>query len=325
MDAGYECGFSIGWQSWVAIENFSAWHNKQIGTKQNGFGGLDTKLTFNNDAVAKHISDLREWQQEGIFQYGGRRGESLPMFTNAKCAMWLNSSAYYGGIKSQADFNFGQAFLPYYPELSDGPAYQNATIAKLNQAIDKLQNANPDATTPRQAHQMLRQIAGLLEPEATTPNAALSELYDVQRHGEPGPQNSIIGGATLWVLQGKDSEKYQGVAEFFDYLTSPEVQFTWHKDTGYVPVTKAAYELAQEKGYYEENPGTDTAIKQLSLNEPTPNSKGLRFGNFVQIRDIINEELEAVWSGNKSAEEALDTAVERGNQLIRKFEQQNGS
>jgi sn-glycerol 3-phosphate transport system substrate-binding protein len=181
------------------------------------------------------------------------------MFTNGKCAMWLNSSAYYGGIKSQADFDFGQAFLPHYADVADAP------------------------------------------------------------------QNSIIGGATLWVLRGKDSEQYQGVAQFFEYLTSPEVQFTWHKDTGYVPVTKAAYELAQEKGYYEENPGTDTAIKQLSLNEPTPNSKGLRFGNFVQIRDIINEELEAVWSGNKSAEEALDTAVERGNQLIRKFEQQNGS
>ena len=92
-----------------------------------------------------------------------------------------------------------------------------------------------------------------------------------------------------------------------------------------MPITTAAYELAREKGYYEDNPGTDTAIKQLSLNEPTPNSKGLRFGNFVQIRDIVNEELEAVWSGDKSAEEALDAAVERGNQLIRKFERQNAS
>jgi sn-glycerol 3-phosphate transport system substrate-binding protein len=76
-------------------------------------------------------------------------------------------------------------------------------------------------------------------------------------------------------------------------------------------------------GFYESNPGTDTAIQQLSLNQPTPNSKGLRYGNFVQIRDIINEELEAVWAGDKTARDAMDTAVERGNVLLRRFEDAN--
>ncbi|MDZ7714560.1 MAG: extracellular solute-binding protein [Rhodovibrio sp.] len=74
------------------------------------------------------------------------------------------------------------------------------------------------------------------------------------RDVEDAPQNSIIGGATLWVLRGKDSEKYQGVAEFFDYLSQPEVQFTWHKDTGYVPITTAAYELAPETGLLTREP-----------------------------------------------------------------------
>jgi sn-glycerol 3-phosphate transport system substrate-binding protein len=137
------------------------------------------------------------------------------------------------------------------------------------------------------------------------------------------PQNSIIGGATLWVLEGHDEAEYQGVAEFFNYLSSPEVQADWHQSTGYVPITTAAYELSQEQGFYEESPGTDTAIKQLSLNEPTENSRGLRFGNYVQVRDVINEELEGVWSGNKTAEEALAAAAERGNALLRDFEAAN--
>ena len=136
----------------------------------------------------------------------------------------------------------------------------------------------------------------------------------------PARQNGIIGGATLWVLAGKDAAEYKGLAKFLTYLSSPEVQAWWHQETGYVPITKAAYELSKTQGFYDANPGTDTAITQLSLNEPTPNSRGIRFGNFVQVRDVINEELEAPWAGQKTAKEAMDEAVERGNALLRKFE-----
>ncbi len=85
----------------------------------------------------------------------------------------------------------------------------------------------------------------------------------------------------------------------------------------------AAYELSREQGFYEANPGTDTSIQQMTLNEPTEHSRGLRLGNFVQIRDVINEELEEVWSGNKSASDALDDAARRGNELLRQFEGDN--
>ncbi|MDX6748293.1 sn-glycerol-3-phosphate ABC transporter substrate-binding protein UgpB [Geminicoccaceae bacterium 1502E] len=137
------------------------------------------------------------------------------------------------------------------------------------------------------------------------------------------PQNSIIGGATLWVLQGHESEEYKGVAKFFTYLSSADVQAWWHQNTGYLPITKAAYEKTKADGFYEKNPGMDTAVLQITNKEPTANSKGLRFGSFVQIRDIIEEELEAVFAGKKGAQEALDAAVARGNELIRQFEKAN--
>ncbi len=255
--AGYECGFSFGWQSWVMIENYSAWHNLPLGTKENGFAGLDTEFTFNNKAVKTILGDIAASQKDKLFVYGGRRGDSLPLFTNGKCAMWLNSSAYYGGIRKQAKFKFGQTMLPL-----------DTRVAKA-------------------------------------------------------PQNSIIGGATLWVLKGKPRGDYKGVALFLKYLSSPKVQAWWHQETGYVPITTPAYELSKKQGFYDKNPGTDTAIKQLSLNPPTPNSRGLRFGNFVQVRDIINEEMEAIWSGKKDASRAMDDAVARGNVLLRKFEAAN--
>ncbi|WP_121060884.1 sn-glycerol-3-phosphate ABC transporter substrate-binding protein UgpB [Chachezhania antarctica] len=137
------------------------------------------------------------------------------------------------------------------------------------------------------------------------------------------PQNSIIGGATLWVLQGHEQPEYKGVAEFFSYLSSPEVQADWHQFTGYLPITNAAYELSKEQGYYEKNPGAELPIKQMTLNDPTVNSRGLRLGNFVQIRDVINEELENVWSGQATPKEALDQAVARGNDLLNQFDASN--
>ena len=166
----------------------------------------------------------------------------------------MNSSAYYGSIVKQAQFEFGQTMLP----LDTGVA--------------------------------------------------------------SAPQNSIIGGATLWALQGHEADEYKGLSKFLTYLSSSDVQAWWHQETGYVPITSAAGDVSESQGFYKENPGTDTATKQLSLNKPTPNSRGLRFGNFVQIRDVINEEMEALWAGNKTAKAALDTAVDRGNKLLRKFE-----
>src|SRR4029453_4718101 len=137
------------------------------------------------------------------------------------------------------------------------------------------------------------------------------------------PQNSIIGGATLWVLSGHKSEEYKGVAKFFTYLSSPEVQAASHQRTGYLPITLAAYELTKKQGFYEKHPGTDTSIRQMNNKPPPAHSKGLRLGNYVQIRDVMDEELEAVWAGKKTAKEGLDAIVKRGNELLRQFERTN--
>lgn len=261
MESGAaKCGFTTGWVSWVQTENLSAWHNQQIGTLENGFGGLKTELTYNNPLVAKHWNNLKTWQDAGIFQYGGKGGgnDAPPKFYSQECAMYMNSSASRAGVLANSkDFEVGIAMLPHYADVK--------------------------------------------------------------------PQNSIIGGATLWVLQGKKDEEYKGVANFFTYLSSPEVQAEWHQGTGYLPITQASYELSQKQGYYDQNPGADVSIKQITLNEPTANSKGLRFGSYVQIRDIIDEEFQQVLSGAKTAEVALGDLDKRGNVLLREFEAANAN
>ena len=136
-------------------------------------------------------------------------------------------------------------------------------------------------------------------------------------------QNAIVGGGTLWVMKGQKAGDYKGVAQFLKFISDPHQQMWWSVTTGYVPITKAAYELTRKSGFYDKNPGRDMAVRQLTLNTPTENSKGLRFGNFVQGREVIEEEMEAVFAGKKDAKTAMNDAVTRGNLILRKFQAAN--
>jgi sn-glycerol 3-phosphate transport system substrate-binding protein len=255
--SGQDCVYTTGWPSWVHIENFSAWHNLPIGTKENGFGGLDTQFTFNSPTHVKHVEMLADMAKRGLFTYAGRTNQADSKFASGECAMATISAGALGGIIKAAKTDWQISFLPYHDDVKGAP------------------------------------------------------------------QNSIIGGASLWVMSGRKAEEYKGVARFLAFLSRPEIQMEWHVKTGYVPITMAAYELTKKSGFYDQNPGRDMAVKQLTNKAPTENSKGLRFGNFVQGRTVIEEELEAAFAGKKSAKAALDDAVRRGNEILRQFEAAN--
>ena len=134
------------------------------------------------------------------------------------------------------------------------------------------------------------------------------------------PQNSIIGGASLWVMGGKTPDEYKGVAKFLAFLSDPDRQVYIHKASGYLPITRAAYAKARDEGFYKDQPYLETPLKELTNKPPTENSRGLRLGNMVQLRDVWAEEIEQALAGKKTAKEALDAAVARGNTMLRQFE-----
>jgi sn-glycerol 3-phosphate transport system substrate-binding protein len=137
----------------------------------------------------------------------------------------------------------------------------------------------------------------------------------------PGaPQNSTLGGASLWVMGGKSAAEYRGVAKFFSFLSDTTRQAKLHTDSGYLPITLAAYQQVKSSGFYVQNPYLETPILELTNKPPTENSRGLRLGNMVQMRDVWAEEIEAALAGQKSAQAALDAAVSRGNAMLRQFE-----
>ena len=230
---GEDCPLVTAWQSWIHLENFSAYHDVPFASKDNGFAGLDTELKLNGPAQVAHLSAMQDWAKDGKFIYTGRRNEGGANFRSGECALFTESSAGYAGIKAEAEFGFDVRPLPYW------------------------------------------------------------------------------------------KAEYKCVGEFLAILSKANVQASWHQNTGYLPITLEAGALTKSQGFYDKNPGTDIAVIQMTAKQPTANSKGLRLGSFDQIRGIIDEELEAIWSGDKTAQEAMDSAKERGDALLRRFESAN--
>jgi sn-glycerol 3-phosphate transport system substrate-binding protein len=131
--------------------------------------------------------------------------------------------------------------------------------------------------------------------------------------------NSIIAGGALWVMKGAKPEEYRGVAQFLKYVASPETQAWWAAVTGYLPLTNAAAKAMEASGHHAKNPSQKTAVDQMNAGKTTPNSQGNRLGNFVSIRDAIEEQLENIFNGTKTPKQGLDDAVAKGNEILKEF------
>ena len=254
--SGHKCPFTTAWQGWTQLESFSAWHNVEFATKNNGLSGLDARMKVNSPLHVRHIENLGNMAKQGLFVYKGRGNVPEASFVSGECAMVTTSAGFYGNVAKNAKFGYALGTMPFYPD-----------------------------------------VAG-------------------------APQNTVIGGASLWVMAGKKPAEYKGIAKFFSYLSSPEVQSASHKRTGYLPITNAAFKLTEASGFYKEKPGTDIAVSQM-IRKVTDKSRGIRLGNYVQIRAVEDEELEQVWNGKKTAKEALDDIVKRGNEHLARFEAAN--
>ncbi len=260
--AGVTCPMTTAWPTWTQVEQFSAIHNIPLATQANGFGGLNTELQINNPMMLRHLTNLVNWQREGLFRYGGRDGAGDALFPNGECAIIFGSSGLRARVQREAQFQWGVAMLPFYEGTS--------------------------------------------------------------------PINAIIGGASFWAMNRgpnatRSADENRGIAEFFAWLARPEVVRKWHVDTGFLPVRQSVFRALEGEGFYRQNPGADIPIEQLLRGggQMTDNSRGIRLGGFVEIRTIIQEEMERAFQGQQTPEQALTNAQTRGNVVLRNFERQN--
>ncbi|MEL6922230.1 MAG: extracellular solute-binding protein [Pseudomonadota bacterium] len=253
VDAGF-VPLAQSHSPWIMTENFHSRHDLPFATNNNGFDGADgAKLLVNNDAIKTHFTKMKEWLDNGWYgYYGAGWGDNQTPFENGEVAMWLGSSASFGGLRNSTDFDFSATFLPYWEAIA------------------------------------------------------------------PTPVSTFIGGAALFAMSGHDDAENTGAAEFFRFLSSPEVQKFWHVETGYVPITQAAYDLTAESGYYTETPQAEVGTQQLTQAVGDHNA-GYRLGFYVQIRDIMNREYGRIFAGETDVESAFAVIEEEGNRLLDRF------
>lgn len=257
VNAGYK-GFVTAWPAAYHLEYICSWHDLPFATHENGFGGLQARLNFNGPFQIFHLDKLRQWQQNGIFEYTGRfLMQPEAAFTNGQCAILLQGSNRFPMLKKGSTHPIGVGFIPYWASIVNSPF------------------------------------------------------------------RLTIGGSSFWVMKGFDEETYRGIAQFLAYLSLPEVQAYWHQQTGYLPITEAAYYLSKKKGFYEKNPAAEIAVLEVMNSNITANTKGIRLGNYTLIREKILDYLEKAFAGEITAKEALDKAVEDGNVLLCEFEKEN--
>jgi sn-glycerol 3-phosphate transport system substrate-binding protein len=251
-----EVPMTSSWLSWIQLEQYSALHNIPFASKSDGFEGLDAQLEINSKAHVNHMQLLVEMAKEGTFKYAGRDNAPDQLLVSGKAGIHFNSSGMRGDLVKSAKFDWGEAYLPFDPDLIKSPL------------------------------------------------------------------NSIIGGASLWTMTApsRTPAEYKAVATFLQFIGKPDNDAYWHQHTGYVPVTLAGFELSQKQGFYEKNVGADLPVRQLTRGTVTNNSKGLRLGRLVEIRNIIYEEMEKAFQGGQTAQQAMDNAVARGNKVLREFE-----
>ena len=253
-------------------------------------------------------------------------GHKCPFTTSWMSWTQLESfSAWHNTLYATQNNGFGgtSARLAFNSPLHVKHFENLAKMAKDGTFVYKGRNNTADAAFPSGECAMMTGSSGLYARVAKDAKFKYGiSTLPVYPDVKGAPQNTVIGGASLWVMSGKPADHYKGVASFFTFLSDTKVQSDSHKRTGYLPITTAAYKLTDASGFYKENPGTDVAVTQM-IRKTTDKSRGVRLGNFVQIRTIIDEETEQIWSGKKSPKEALEAAVKRGDEQLERFQKAN--
>ena len=256
--AGYECPMAWNYDTWPAMEQFSAIHNLPIATKNNGYDGLDAELVVNKTKFVDYIKFLKKAHDDGEIKIKTpATGETLVQsFAAGNCQIMLSSIADHGTVTKtgKPGLSWDVAMLPVY------------------------------AGTTR--------------------------------------KNSLVGGASLWVMQGHTAAENKGAAAFLNFLASPESALFWSTNTGYIPVTKSGFDFMKGQGFYDKAPykGRELAIASLTASDVGPLSRGIRLGGFVQIRKEMGDALQDIFANKVSVDDGLNAAVERSNTVLRRFE-----
>ncbi|MEH7378885.1 ABC transporter substrate-binding protein [Bacillus sp. JJ1533] len=163
-------------------------------------------------------------------------------------------------------------------------------------------------------------VAMFLQSSASARDVIDNAPFEVGIAFLPHPENKeregvVIGGASLWMIDGKPEAETNAAWEFMKYLQTPEVQAKWHVGTGYFAINPDAYEEQSVIDAHAEKPQLRVTVEQLQATKSSFATQGALMDMLPQGRKVMETALESVYNGG-SVDEAYNTSVEQFNKAI---------
>jgi sn-glycerol 3-phosphate transport system substrate-binding protein len=132
---------------------------------------------------------------------------------------------------------------------------------------------------------------------------------------------NLIGGATLWLVDGLEKKTEDGALAFMQYLNNPENAADWHKTTGYIPITNASVEVLEKEGWFDDNPYQKVATEQLDQSDGSPAAAGVLLGSFVAIRAEVTQAMDEILTSDADPADRFAEAQQKAQQLLDEYNQ----
>ncbi|MBW6424981.1 extracellular solute-binding protein [Rhizobium sp. XQZ8] len=324
-----EQGLKINWDDYFpVIGNYYAGRDGKLWAFP--FNSSTAMVYYNTDALkaAGYTTFPDTWEgfDDLLVALRDKAGSSCPLTWNID--LWSDMEQFsaihnvpvasknngYDGLDAQLELNK----TIFVKHMERQKRWFDAGLAKYDPNF----NNRRDMFVTGRCAIMFDSIAGFTSTdELATPKGTKWTVAQLPHNKDVTPINSLVGGAALWTMKGFSKDEYKAVGAFYQFIAQPEQQKLWSDGTGYIPVTKSAYNELVASGYYKQKGkiNRDLAVQSLTRAAPTPLSKGVRLGNYVEIRNIITEELQKALNNQVTVQQAIDTATTRGNQLLKRF------
>jgi len=140
--------------------------------------------------------------------------------------------------------------------------------------------------------------------------------------GVPGGTGaSLFINRGLWILNLRPEEEQAAAWKFIKWLMEPEQQAEWFAGTGYLPVSRSAVDLPAAKDVIAKYPLFQVPL-DLYLNSPTtPAALYALLAPFWRVDEALYQGVEAMLSGVKDPDQALEDAAAESNRIIEEYNQ----
>jgi sn-glycerol 3-phosphate transport system substrate-binding protein len=171
-------------------------------------------------------------------------------------------------------------------------------------------------------------VAMFLQSSASARDVIDNAPFEVGIAYLPHPENKerqgvVIGGASLWMIDGKPKAESQAAWDFMKYLQKTEVQAKWHVGTGYFAINPSAYDEKMVKDAWAEKPQLKVTVDQLQSTKSSYATQGALMDMLPQGRKIMETALETVFNGG-DVDKAYETAQQQYNEAIEQANKARG-